>query len=202
MPSIYFWALVHSFANDHLERRGMWRLSVWAMRKMLRPVQKYSTELSLTGPIIIENQGTIEIGRYTTLRSSWHKPISFSVTSPQGRLLIEDQVFINWGVNIGVASQVVIGARSLIGDDALIYDTDWHSLDGTDNAVETAPTRIGRGVWLSARTVVLRGVTIGDNTVVAANSVVTSDLPNNVLAAGAPARIIRTIDRRRFIETE
>ena len=44
----------------------------------------------------------------------------------------------------------------------------------------------------------MKGVTIGDNTVVAANSVVTKDLPNNVLAGGSPASVIHAIDRRRY----
>jgi acetyltransferase-like isoleucine patch superfamily enzyme len=46
--------------------------------------------------------------------------------------------------------------------------------------------------------IVLKGVTIGDNTVVAANSVVTQDLPGNVLAGGSPARVIRSIQRSRY----
>lgn len=94
--------------------------------------------------------------------------------------------------------EVVIGAYSLIPIDCLIYDTDWHRLDGLDLDALAAPTRIGRGVWLGARIVALKGVTIGDNTVVAANSVVTRSLPNNVLAGGSPARVIRTIDRNRY----
>jgi serine acetyltransferase len=44
----------------------------------------------------------------------------------------------------------------------------------------------------------MKGVTIGDNSVVAANSVVTNDLPNNVLAGGSPARVIRSIERSRY----
>ena len=95
--------------------------------------------------------------------------------------------------------EVFIGAYSLISIDCLIYDTDWHRLDGQDLDVTSTPTRIGRGVWLGARVMVLKGVTIGDNSVVAANSVVTRDLPSNVLAGGNPARIIRPIDRSRYI---
>jgi maltose O-acetyltransferase len=61
-----------------------------------------------------------------------------------------------------------------------------------------APVRIGRGVWLTNRVIVLKGVTISDNTVVAANSAVTKDLPNNVLAGGNPAKVIRPIQRCRY----
>jgi acetyltransferase-like isoleucine patch superfamily enzyme len=85
----------------------------------------------------------------------------------------------------------------MISIDCLIYDTDWHSLDGFDREILASPTSIGRGVWLGARVMVLKGVSIGDNTVVAANLVVTNDLPNNALTGGNPASVIRPLKRRR-----
>ena len=56
------------------------------------------------------------------------------------------------------------------------------------------PIRIGNNVWLGGGAIVLPGVTIGDNTVVGAGSVVTRDLPANVVAVGNPARVIRALD--------
>ena len=58
------------------------------------------------------------------------------------------------------------------------------------------PIRIGKNCWLGAGVIVLPGVTIGDNTVVGAGSVVTKDLPPNVVAVGNPARILREIGER------
>lgn len=58
------------------------------------------------------------------------------------------------------------------------------------------PVRIGRNCWIGAGAVILPGVTIGDNTVVGAGSVVTKDLPPNVVAAGNPCRILREIGER------
>lgn len=57
--------------------------------------------------------------------------------------------------------------------------------------VETAPIHIGRNTWLATNAVVTAGVTIGDDTIIAANSVVSRDIPDRVLAAGAPAKVIR-----------
>ena len=130
--------------------------------------------------------------------SKWYKPIYIALSLPEAKLIIENNAFINYGTEISLAKEVIIGAYSLISIDCLIYDTDWHSIDGTDQSVRAAPTRIGRGAWLGARVVVLKGVTIGDNSVVAANSVVTHDLPGNFLAVESPARVIRAIVRRRY----
>jgi acetyltransferase-like isoleucine patch superfamily enzyme len=178
--------------------RGFWRLKKLGIGWQLKNTQKFGTEIELTGPVVIENSGTIEIGNQVIFGSKWYKPICISLAHPEAHLTIENNVFINYGTEIGLVKDVFIGACSEIGIDCLIYDTDWHSLDGLDQDVPAVPTRIGRGVWLGARVMVMKGVTIGDNTVVAANSVVTKDLPSNVLAGGIPAKVIRPIQRFRY----
>jgi acetyltransferase-like isoleucine patch superfamily enzyme len=178
--------------------REFWRLKKLGIDWQLKSAQKIGTEIELTGPVIIKNAGTIEIGNLVRFDAAWHKPIYISLSRPDARLIIENNAFINYGTEISLVKEVIIGAYSLISIDCLIYDTDWHSLDGLDREIPVSPTRIGRGVWLGARVMVLKGVSIGDNTVVAANSIVTSDLPNNVLAGGNPARVIRAIDRRQY----
>ena len=60
----------------------------------------------------------------------------------------------------------------------------------------SAPVRIGRNCWLGAGVVVVPGVTIGDNVVVGAGSVVTRDLPDNVIAVGNPCKILREVNDR------
>lgn len=59
-----------------------------------------------------------------------------------------------------------------------------------------APVRIGRNCWIGAGAVIVPGVTIGDNVVVGVGSVVTKDLPDNVVAAGNPCRVLRPVDER------
>ena len=59
---------------------------------------------------------------------------------------------------------------------------------------------LGRNVWLGARVIVLPGVTIGDNTVVGAGSVVARNLPAGVLAAGVPARVVRSLPSEQTVE--
>jgi acetyltransferase-like isoleucine patch superfamily enzyme len=67
-------------------------------------------------------------------------------------------------------------------------DTNHHHIAGSPT---TAPTLIGAHVWIGARALVLRGVTIGDGAVVAAGAVVTTDVPSGALVGGNPARVIR-----------
>jgi len=178
--------------------RGFWRLKKLGIQWQLQQVQKAGSEIELTGPVIIINSGLIEIGNQVSFGSNWFKPVFIQLARPEARLIIENNVYINYGTEISLVREVFIGSYSQIGIDCLIYDTDWHSIDGLDKDVPIAPTRIGRGVWLGARVIVMKGVTIGDNTVVASNSVVTNDLPGNVLAGGAPARVIRAIERKRY----
>jgi acetyltransferase-like isoleucine patch superfamily enzyme len=191
-------AYFQDWAKAHPGWPGAWRLLRWAVRHQLNGVQRIGVGLQISGPLVIKNAGYIEIGDHAQLDSCWYQPIVLEVVNPDARLIIEHDAYINHGVNIGVACEVVIGAHAKIANECIIYDTDWHSIDGLSQQIPTAPTRIGRGVWLGARVIVLKGVTIGDNTVVAANATVTRDLPRNVLAAGTPARVIRTIERHRY----
>lgn len=88
---------------------------------------------------------------------------------------------------------IEIGNNVMCGANTFITDSDWHPEDfrsGTPKAV-----KIENNVWLGLNVVVLKGVTIGENTVVGANSVVTKSLPANVVAAGNPCKIIRTLIR-------
>ncbi len=97
------------------------------------------------------------------------------------------------GTVIGCASEIVIGDNVKCGANTLITDTDWHPEDSRSDPDK--PVKIEDGVWLGVNVTVLKGVTIGKNTLVAAGSVVTDSLPPNVIAGGVPAKVIRTIEQ-------
>ena len=84
--------------------------------------------------------------------------------------------------------QITIGDLCVFGEQVIIRDDDGHTLDDTPR---TAPITIGNNVWVGARAMILKGVTIGDGAVVAAGSVVTKDVPGGTLVGGVPARVIR-----------
>jgi acetyltransferase-like isoleucine patch superfamily enzyme len=89
-----------------------------------------------------------------------------------------------------------IGERALIGSHACIYDSDFHELAPSrrrGGRAAMAPVELEENVFLGDRVLVLKGVTIGMDSVIGAGSVVTGSIPAGVLAAGNPARVIREL---------
>lgn len=100
------------------------------------------------------------------------------------------------GTVIGCFEKITIGNNVICGANVLITDSDWHSIDPfsrNNSYPETKPVIINDNVWLGLNVVVLKGVSIGENTVIGANSLVTKNIPANVIAAGNPCKIIRDI---------
>ncbi|GAB2653287.1 hypothetical protein GCM10027169_17580 [Gordonia jinhuaensis] len=104
------------------------------------------------------------------------------------RISIGDRTFVNRRTEIFCVDSVSIGSDCAISWDVVISDTDYHCIVGSPSV---APVTIGNKVWIGARAVILKGVTIGDGAVVAAGSVVAKDVPAKTLVAGNPARPVR-----------
>jgi acetyltransferase-like isoleucine patch superfamily enzyme len=103
------------------------------------------------------------------------------------------RVFINSGCKFQDQGGVVIGDDCLIGHNTVLATLN-HDLDPSRRAdMHPAPITIGRNVWIGANAIVLPGVTIGDNAVVAAASVVTKDVPADAIVVGSPARVLRSL---------
>jgi len=99
------------------------------------------------------------------------------------------------GAVITSAKKVTIGDSVLLGAESFITDYDWHGIDPArrNEAEEPKEVVIEDNVWLGYRVIVLKGVTIGKNSVIGANSVVTKNIPENVIAAGNPCKVIRSL---------
>lgn len=97
------------------------------------------------------------------------------------------------GNNMIIAKESVeIGQDCQIAWGVTISDHDFHKTytNGVQN-VETSPVKVGNGVWIGMNATILKGVTIGDNAVIAAGSVVVRDVPANSVVAGVPAKVIK-----------
>jgi acetyltransferase-like isoleucine patch superfamily enzyme len=116
------------------------------------------------------------------------------VAWPGARIEIGSDALVN-GAMLCAKREIKIGRDVRIGFGARVLDSDFHDLDReTPERIE--PVRIGDRVWIGAGALVLRGVTLGDDAVVAAGSVVTRDVPARSLVAGNPARPRREIASR------
>jgi acetyltransferase-like isoleucine patch superfamily enzyme/glycosyltransferase involved in cell wall biosynthesis len=170
-------------------------VAVWPVitaRVWLRSLQHVGRRVRAYGKPRITNQGCMEVGDRTTIFS--HTVRSEFVAYAGGHLEIGSGVFINYGASLSAHDHVQIGDGSQIGSYAIMMDNDYHKVGQLDATPDSAPIILGKNVWLGVRVVVLKGVTIGDNAVIGAGSVVTKDVPANCLAAGVPAKVIRRFD--------
>jgi acetyltransferase-like isoleucine patch superfamily enzyme len=121
------------------------------------------------------------------------------ITAPgRARVRIGSGTFLNLGVMVAALELVEIGDHCMFANGCFVTDAD-HRFDDPHRPITwqgfttRGPTRIGDNVWCGANVVVTSGVTIGERSVIGANSVVTGDIPPFSVAVGAPARVIRTI---------
>jgi len=152
-------------------------------------------------------QASISLGNQVTLRSRnsenvlWlARPCLLAAIGPGATIRIGDNAGLS-GATLVAASQIEVGARSLIGAETLIVDTDLHPLDPAKRALHPtagAASRrilIGKDVFIGTRAMILKGVSIGDGAVVGAGAVVTKDVAAGDIVAGNPARVVGSVLR-------
>lgn len=140
----------------------------------------------LFGPVHVSapHAGTsIDLGRSVRL----YQGVGLYLDAPGATISIGNGTYLNRRTEITCKHNVSIGEGCAVSWDVLITDTDYHQL-GDSNPV--ASTKIGNHVWIGAKAMILKGVTISDGAVVAAGSVVTKDVPAGTLVAGNPAKVV------------
>jgi len=173
--------------------RALRRVSlVWPAlnaRLRLRRANSLGRRVTLRGSPAVTNDGRMTIGNSVRLVSTVAK--LELVTLANGYLEIGNNVFINYGSSLVSSAHVRIGNDCLIGTHVTVMDCDFHRVE--DKAWDTtgAPIFIEDRVWLGNRSMVLKGVRVGHDAVVAAGSVVTHDVEPRTLVAGVPARLVR-----------
>ena len=137
-----------------------------------------------------------------TARDRTVRLTTWAMNDHQGNINVGDFVLLCPGVRIDSASLVTIGESSMLAAGAYITDADWHDIyDRTQAIGRTAPVTLGANVWIGDGAIVCKGVSIGDNSIIGAGSVVTQDIPGNVIAAGNPAKVIRELDPEKALTT-
>jgi acetyltransferase-like isoleucine patch superfamily enzyme len=98
------------------------------------------------------------------------------------------------GTSIVAMNHIEILEGTGVGVNSSIYDTDFHPVGWKKNStIKTSPIKVGKNVWISANCLILKGVTIGDNAVIGAGSVVTKNIDSDSVYAGNPAKFIKKI---------
>ena len=147
--------------------------------------------------------GVLTIGSYAMIRGILR-------VEGQGRLSIGDEVYVGDGVIISAAAAVVIGRSSFLAHGVQVFDNDTHPISRAERqnhlnriiggrpyepyTIPSAPVHIGEQCWIGMNSLVMKGVTIGDGSIVAAGSVVVKDVEPGVIVGGNPARPIKPLD--------
>jgi acetyltransferase-like isoleucine patch superfamily enzyme len=186
-------------------------MAIFLQRMRILKYKGLSTCRRVTGspiflqPALFLGEGAIVIGEQVEFgwRKSPHLHTGYcllQVSTPDALIEIGDHSKIN--NNAVIRSEgpgIAIGARALIGSEVSIYDSDFHDLSAErrrGGQAKKAAVQIAENVFIGDRSLILKGVHIGADSVIGAGSVVSSSIPAGVIAAGNPARVIGELPRR------
>jgi acetyltransferase-like isoleucine patch superfamily enzyme len=208
----------HAFANGPVfVRPSSWHAAYRATRslndaRLLRRIwSRFSAgarlgdgvRLGLTARLI--NMGAIdlvEIGPNTAIRGILRNELG-------GRIRLGSCVYVGDGVILSAGEEIAVGSGTLLAHGVQVFDNDSHPVDAHERAqhfrmilgleapgqvkIAVARVQIGERCWIGMQSLIMKGVTIGDEAIVAAGSVVATDIPPHVLAGGNPARVIKPL---------
>jgi acetyltransferase-like isoleucine patch superfamily enzyme len=161
--------------------------------------------VQVNGIATIYNRGKIQIGSGARINSGKFKNMiggdtrTSIVVTPNGTLTIGDNLSMSNSA-IVCANGITIGDNVMIGGSCKIWDTDFHPIDPVmrkadpNKNYKTRPIVIKNNAFIGGCSIILKGVTIGENAIVGAGSVVRSDIPANEIWAGNPAQFIKRIE--------
>lgn len=161
-------------------------------------------KICINGRLRLYGKGCLVLGDNVRINSDYRmNPIGGNTFTS---FYIKDKAVLSIGDNTGMSNAAVyasqkieIGKNVKIGGSVKIYDTDFHSINYQERAmkkdpgIKSLPVCIGNDVFIGAHSIILKGVSIGDRSVVGAGSVVTKNIPPDELWAGVPARFIKKL---------
>lgn len=147
----------------------------------------------------ILGSGKITIGSLVRLSGKSNFIFGNCLKEPP-KVSMGDGTFIGHDCAFHIASELKIGKHCLLAGKVSIYDMDGHPIDADERRANkptppegVAPVHIGDDVWLGTGCLILKGVTIGDRSIVAARAVVTKSVPADVVVAGNPAKVVKQL---------
>lgn len=195
--------------------RGRSRLMAAAYR-LRYPGVEFGTGLAIHGKLVVRGRGKVRIGDRAVIHGTLciesvgevivgsdcmfgcfrHQINRLTARVPSARVVIGPHSFFN-GAEVSAQTSIEFGPRCIVSD-ALIEDDDYHSIEVNrwDPAarVKSFPIQVGENVWIGSRAVVLKGVTIGNNSVIGLGTIVRKSVPENCIVIGNPQQIVKQLD--------
>jgi maltose O-acetyltransferase len=175
-------------------------LRIWKY-KLLSDCKTVTGKPNLYLPLLLSGRGKIQFGNNfqngVTAAHFTYSTYNYILSLEEdSEVIIGDNVVMANGASIQAVSKITLEDNVMIGINCFLVDTDGHDLDPDKRMTgipKTGQITIKKNVVIYYNSVVFKGVTIGENSVIGACSVVTKDIPPNVFAAGNPARVIRNL---------
>ena len=190
-----------------------WRLKYYTLKNILlfklNKSVVFGSSLRIRGPfkLIIRKDANLKIGDSFSMSSGMMlNPLSRNIKS---MIRIDDNANVIIGNNVGISSSclwskesITFGDNVKIGADCLFFDSDMHSLNYVNRRnppadikdAKSAPIIIGNDVFIGTRSIITKGITIGDCSIIASGSVVVKSVPPNEVWGGNPAKFIRKLN--------
>ena len=156
---------------------------------------QFGRNFRTNGKLVIKGPGQVIFGDDVNAWAHAEKNVLITYT-PDSVIVVGSGTRLN-GAGLMAYTRIEIGPRCILGS-TLLFDSDFHPLDperrhDTYAPVQCAPIIIGENAWLGGQSAVLKGVTVGENSVVAFRAVVAESVPANMVVAGNPARIVKQL---------
>jgi len=180
-------------------KKAFLKFSEFYVNHFLRPqLESLGNGFTFMKPWHVEFFGApIEMGDCINVVASPDRKVRFGVWSEKenmGRIRVGDFCLICPGVRIGSAHEITIGDNCMLASGAYVTDSDWHDIYNRITIGRTEPVRIEDNVWVGDSAIICKGVTLGQNSIIGAGSVVVNSVPPNCIAAGNPARVVKQLD--------
>ena len=169
--------------------------------KSLSDCNNVSGKPNLFHPLLLKGKGKISFGKNVQIGvvaspNFYSHYVYLEARNPDSEIAIGRDVSINNAFSAVAFSKITIQNNVLIGVNCAIIDNDGHNLEvdkRNDDELKSEPVLIEENVFLGDDVTILKGVTIGRNSIIGNGSIVTKSIPENVIAAGNPARVIRNL---------
>jgi acetyltransferase-like isoleucine patch superfamily enzyme len=192
--------------RPYLIKKAVWKFQKFYTAHFLQPhFAAFGKSATVNKPWFVEVFGSaVSIGDHVTIVATSDNRVRLSVWADRqvsGQIQIGDYGIICPGVRVSSASKIHIGDNCMLASGVYLTDSDWHDIYNRIAFGKTDPIHIADNVWLGDSVIVCKGVSIGENSIIGAGSVVVNSIPSDCIAAGNPATVVKHLDPQKSFTT-